>query len=392
MATFYYLAVANADNRKMTGQIDAQTIESARQELNKIGLSVLTISAEKPADYAKNNAKPDDSGNIKAFEFEATDRNGKDVGGTIDALDLENAYNRLTDEFNFQVACVYSANATEEEKAKAKKEGVSLILKMKVDREVAEAEDRKKTFKGSLQNLVRKAENKIESKFEESDHGTHQEKISSENEKSAPIQSDNLSVKSVKVVSKSGLEKITGQIEKFFAKLAKKDSASAEPISGQQSVSRSSHIRGLLNNFASPPAGKTRSEVWQELKKTFADGKNNPLQETGANKTIKPKFYSLLRKIWQWIGSLASTLAAIYLGYFILATLALQYDWGTFSELAQATVADTTLVPFLALTFLIISLLVLARDRISQHRLVLTPLILAFGGLLIFVTGVNFLY
>jgi hypothetical protein len=57
---------------------------------------------------------------IRTFQFLASDNFGKEIEGTIDALDDFTAYKRLREEYQFKVANLYLASASEDEKGRAK--------------------------------------------------------------------------------------------------------------------------------------------------------------------------------------------------------------------------------------------------------------------------------
>jgi hypothetical protein len=121
----YSYTALSMENQKLTGVLDAGSLEAAQDELHKMGLSIISISeisedqflALKQKEVSEKIAK-----GIQTFEFEALDPNKKQLNGTIDANDPYAAYKRLTVEYKFSVSAVYPAGATDDAKAKARKE------------------------------------------------------------------------------------------------------------------------------------------------------------------------------------------------------------------------------------------------------------------------------
>ena len=109
---FQYTAVNN-ENKKLNGFINAVSEENARSQLNDLGLAVLSIQVTE-------NVEETSEENAKKLKFEALDKNGKKVIGTIPEKDLSKAYRRLVEEYSFQVLALYELNATEEEKEAAR--------------------------------------------------------------------------------------------------------------------------------------------------------------------------------------------------------------------------------------------------------------------------------
>lgn len=131
MAQFAYTAV-NQSGKKLSGIIGAQSLDQARKQLNTLGISVLNIqqNAESPAQTATK--EPGTSKELGKFEFEAFDKTGKRVIGTIPASSRYKAFKRLMDEYQFEVSYVVAMGAGEAEKQQAKQEGLA-VLKAEYD-------------------------------------------------------------------------------------------------------------------------------------------------------------------------------------------------------------------------------------------------------------------
>src|SRR3989338_2035753 len=163
MAQFQYTAVNNG-GKKLSGLIGAATEEEARKQLNTFGISLLAIQkmAETAAQSVTQEAGTSDV--LPKFEFEAFDKIGKKVLGTIQASNRYKAFKRLMDEYQFEVSYVVAAGATEEEKVKAKVEDLSALkaeyeAQNKVtDKEVIEEQKISTEFETQRKNLLQKVD------------------------------------------------------------------------------------------------------------------------------------------------------------------------------------------------------------------------------------------
>lgn len=141
---FQYTAINN-ENKKLSGFINAPSEDNARNQLNDLGLAVLNIQMTSGETTQKQTDK---------LKFEALDKNGKKIIGTIPETDLKKAYKRLKEEYGFQVLALYDVNATEEEKKMAT-EKIEAI-KSSYELEAAEKEvpdiltDKEKTVRAKL--------------------------------------------------------------------------------------------------------------------------------------------------------------------------------------------------------------------------------------------------
>ena len=97
---FSYTAT-NAEGKKLTGIINATSRDDAKQQLNLLGLSILEIKTIESAPSA--NQAPTGTPELQKLQFEATDKNGKQIKGTIPAKAPLLAYKRLVEEYHFTV-------------------------------------------------------------------------------------------------------------------------------------------------------------------------------------------------------------------------------------------------------------------------------------------------
>lgn len=111
---FKYTALG-LDSQKLTGTLEADSLEMAREKLHKMGTSIISIEEapdETPVEEVKvaeetpnSQAKPIEKKeeNIETYYFEAKDSTDKLINGTIDAKDAFSAYKRLISEYQFIV-------------------------------------------------------------------------------------------------------------------------------------------------------------------------------------------------------------------------------------------------------------------------------------------------
>ncbi|MBI5412197.1 hypothetical protein HZA43_03405 [Candidatus Peregrinibacteria bacterium] len=115
---FSYTALSKS-NKQLNGLLEAIDLDNAKEELHKMGLSIVTIQEIAEADYQnellKQKATKESQG-IKTFSFQATDNRGKPIDGTIEAPAIENACERLIREYQFTLHALYPQAASEEEK------------------------------------------------------------------------------------------------------------------------------------------------------------------------------------------------------------------------------------------------------------------------------------
>lgn len=153
MAQFQYTAVNNT-GKKLSGLIGAASEEDARKQLNTFGISLLSISKTAETGEQTVTKEVGTTAELPKFEFEAFDKAGKKVIGTIPASSRYKAFKRLMDEYQFEVSYVVAIGASDQDRVKAKAEDLTVLK--------AEYEAQNKvTDKGVIE------ENKISAEFEE---------------------------------------------------------------------------------------------------------------------------------------------------------------------------------------------------------------------------------
>ncbi|MFA6992067.1 MAG: hypothetical protein WC269_02185 [Candidatus Gracilibacteria bacterium] len=129
MPIFKY-TVVNKEGKKLVGTIETGDQNSAKQELNALGFSVLEIEELKGFSTVQSDQS------LLKFSFEAIDKAGKQITGTIPAHSKEEAINRLVREYDLTVTAIYSEGARQEEVQKAREEGIKGLSGKKTESEL----------------------------------------------------------------------------------------------------------------------------------------------------------------------------------------------------------------------------------------------------------------
>ena len=113
---FKYTALG-ASNQKLEGVLEAESLDAAREELHKMGMSIVAInevSAEETAAVeSRESVATRAQEGIITYYFLAQDPQKKEVNGTIDSKDPYSAFRRLLTEYRFEVLDLYPQNATD---------------------------------------------------------------------------------------------------------------------------------------------------------------------------------------------------------------------------------------------------------------------------------------
>jgi hypothetical protein len=116
----YKYTATNTEGKSLTGIINAADEPEAREKLNHLGFSILKIQEAEETE--------DGSAKLEKFEFEASDKNGKRIKGSIPSESREAAYKRLIEEYRFTIQYLAPASATEGEKTRYRLEGVDDLV------------------------------------------------------------------------------------------------------------------------------------------------------------------------------------------------------------------------------------------------------------------------
>ena len=115
---FSYTAL-NEQNEELSGILEADTLETAKDQLHKMGVSILVINPaseeEATEEGQKKEVQEKPKEGIITFNFTAKDPKGKEINGTIDAKEDYGAYKRLVSEYHFDVQKLVPLNANKED-------------------------------------------------------------------------------------------------------------------------------------------------------------------------------------------------------------------------------------------------------------------------------------
>ncbi|PKL36968.1 hypothetical protein CVV38_03735 [Candidatus Peregrinibacteria bacterium HGW-Peregrinibacteria-1] len=113
MAVFKYIVI-NKEGKKLSGTVEAPDQNRAREELNRLGFSILTLQS------GTEIAPP--TQNTPQFFFEAIEQKGKNLTGSIFAETKEQAIEKLKSEYFLNVTGIWKEGATESEIAASRAE------------------------------------------------------------------------------------------------------------------------------------------------------------------------------------------------------------------------------------------------------------------------------
>ncbi|HPU95069.1 MAG TPA: hypothetical protein PK398_02730 [Candidatus Gracilibacteria bacterium] len=123
MPLFHY-TVANKENKKLSGSIEAADESIARAQLNNLGFSILEISEGPEVEQSTQSAETSQPQKPhQKYIFEAINPQGQKITGTIVSNDELSAFRRLKEEYELAVTAIYKENAKEEEVAEARAKG-----------------------------------------------------------------------------------------------------------------------------------------------------------------------------------------------------------------------------------------------------------------------------
>ncbi len=112
---FKYTALG-ANSQKLEGVLEAESIDVAREELHKMGLSVLGVNEISNEEYSTQSQKTPEvqtTEGITTYYFLGKDPQQKEVNGTIDSKDALSAFRRLITEYHFEVLDLYPQSAAD---------------------------------------------------------------------------------------------------------------------------------------------------------------------------------------------------------------------------------------------------------------------------------------
>ncbi len=156
---YKYIAL-NQSQQTLSGVIEAANDQAAREQLNKLGLSILNLQ-----EYSGSS---NTSADFSRYQFSAFDTAQRKIEGTIAAKNKLNALDRLVNEYQLNVIQLYSTGATEEEKLASNHEVQKLyaelnsIKKQQVINQANTEQQTKEKYKQQITSEVEKIINAIE--------------------------------------------------------------------------------------------------------------------------------------------------------------------------------------------------------------------------------------
>jgi hypothetical protein len=132
---FTYTALGS-DTLEKTGKIEASSAEDAKQKLNQMGLSVLTLEESS----AGNSSE-------KTFSFFGIDTDFQEAEGDIEAEDIVSAYKRLVEEYELDVQWIVDNSLPPAVKESRKKKSVQIVEDLALENAISikKPERKKKT-------------------------------------------------------------------------------------------------------------------------------------------------------------------------------------------------------------------------------------------------------
>lgn len=396
---FYYTAVSTSGKKKVSGEVEGQSEKEARRKLNKMGLSVLTIGLQIPDANLKGLS-------VKNFEFEAKDKTGQRITGTVEALNREAAYERLTNEFNFEVQSVYAANLSPVEKKLAIEEGVKTILAAKAQKADIEADAKRRTIKGGLESLVKTKKKEISPAEEELLHKRLAGVAKIKAERQARLSTEDVSgsfdtYEREEEQQKSALQKALE--EKFAERKGRRESRVLDWIKAkfEKAGEVLAKVYYHITEVVIPPKLRTRKQAWRDLFRTIFKKKVKPVEVKTERlmkvpDDIKIKLKQTLdrrlffERVWMLFEVIAAVLAALFFTYFILGNLLIRYEMGTLTDFLQNTLSSP-LIPFLTFALILLRLLMWVREKLTSWSLWRTTVLFLGSFVVLTVLGVNLL-
>ena len=147
----YFFQAVTAEGKQISGYVSANSIDEGRDKLKNGGLSILTL--EEPKEMAEVMEQ-----GMRVYEFEAKNKGNKDVKGTIEAIELYEAYKKLRREYKLEVQYLVDSASAPTVKEKIRNEGLPPELEERLQVEIKiEKKKEKKKQKGSNENEVEEA-------------------------------------------------------------------------------------------------------------------------------------------------------------------------------------------------------------------------------------------
>lgn len=185
--------VANKEGKKLSGTVEAPDIDTAKAELNNLGFSIFNIEELKTAPKLNND--------LKSFVFEAIDKNGKLIAGTVPAEDDQKAFNKLQNEYNLNVTALWKEGLSENAIQKARQEGTEKLREQlvmdqqsekgkKEEQKSLETEKEEQILKIKIDHIIQEV-NEMLKRFEKEIDGNQRAEINKKIDKLLRIKNSN---------------------------------------------------------------------------------------------------------------------------------------------------------------------------------------------------------
>lgn len=147
----YFFQAVTAEGKQISGYVSAGSIEEARDKLKAGGLSILTLEQPTEMDDTMEQG-------MRVYEFEATNTQHKTVKGTIEAVELYEAYKKLRLEYKLEVTYLVDSASAPTVKEKIKTEGIAPEHeeRLKIEVKILKKKEKKKKH-GTNANEVQEA-------------------------------------------------------------------------------------------------------------------------------------------------------------------------------------------------------------------------------------------
>jgi hypothetical protein len=106
MTKFQYTAI-NQQGKSLNGIIESESPENARRKLSSLKLTIVDLQQISDTNLENQN--------FSKYKFEGTNKEGKNVKGTISSSNLVNAFKKLVEEYELNVSKIASLSSSPEE-------------------------------------------------------------------------------------------------------------------------------------------------------------------------------------------------------------------------------------------------------------------------------------
>ncbi len=135
----YFFQAVTAEGKQISGYVSAESIKVAREKLSAGGLSILTL--EEPTEEIDTMVQ-----GMRVYQFEATNKLKKKVQGTIEAVELYEAFKKLRLEYKLDVNYLVDSASAPTVKEKIRTEGLPSELedRLQVELKIQKKKEKKK--------------------------------------------------------------------------------------------------------------------------------------------------------------------------------------------------------------------------------------------------------